>query len=57
MYTCFFLFDRKFIYKLFDKGKKILDFVVKVRVVIVEYEEFRGKSKLFYFVSVDRKLR
>ncbi|XP_023491113.2 protein GRINL1A [Equus caballus] len=49
--------NEKFIYKLPDKGKKILDSVAKVRAAIAEYEEFRGKSKLFHPVSVDRKLR
>lgn len=57
--TClfrFFPFNRKFICKLPDKGKKILDSVAKVKAAIAECE-VRGKSGLFHPVSLDCKLR
>lgn len=53
----FFAFDRKFICKLPDKGKKISDTVAKLKAAIAEREEVRGRSELFHPVSVDCKLR
>ncbi|XP_012657417.1 protein GRINL1A [Otolemur garnettii] len=49
--------NEKFICKLPDKGKKILDSVAKLKAAIAEHEEVRGKSKLFHPVSIDCKLR
>lgn len=57
MYTCSFPFDRKFICKLPDKGKKILDCVAKLKAAIAEREDVRGKSELFHPISLDCKLR
>ncbi|XP_059036604.1 protein GRINL1A [Mustela lutreola] len=48
--------NEKFICKLPDKGKKILDSVAKVKAAIAECE-VRGKSGLFHPVSLDCKLR
>uniref|UniRef100_A0A286XDM2 DNA-directed RNA polymerase II subunit GRINL1A n=1 Tax=Cavia porcellus TaxID=10141 RepID=A0A286XDM2_CAVPO len=53
----FFPFDRKFICRLPDKGKKISDTVAKLKAAIAEREEGRGRSKLFYPVSLDFELR
>ncbi|XP_023607374.1 protein GRINL1A isoform X1 [Myotis lucifugus] len=47
----------KFICKLPDNGKKIRDSVVKLRAVIAEREEVRGKSELFHPISLDCKPR
>ncbi|VCW68475.1 unnamed protein product [Gulo gulo] len=49
--------NEKFICKLPDKGKKILDSVAKLKAAIAECEEVRGKSGLFHPVSLDCKLR
>ncbi|XP_053450265.1 protein GRINL1A [Nycticebus coucang] len=49
--------NEKFICKLPDKGKKILDSVAKLKAAIAEREEVRGKSELFHPISVDCKLR
>lgn len=57
MYTCSFPFARKFICKLPDKGKKILDSVAKLKAAIAEREEVRGRSELFHPVSLDCKER
>lgn len=57
MYTCFFPLDRKFICKLPDKGRKILDSVAKLKAAIAEHEEVRRKNELFHLVSLDYKLR
>ncbi|XP_010835112.1 PREDICTED: protein GRINL1A [Bison bison bison] len=47
----------KFICKLPDKGKKISDAVTKLKAAIAEREEVRGRSELFYPVSLDCKER
>ncbi|XP_007166000.2 protein GRINL1A [Balaenoptera acutorostrata] len=47
----------KFICKLPDKGKKILDSVAKLKAAIAEREEVRGRSELFHPVSLDCKER
>lgn len=47
----------KFICKLPDKGKKISDTIAKLKSAIAEREENRGKSELFYPVSVDFEQR
>ncbi|XP_029806203.1 protein GRINL1A [Suricata suricatta] len=49
--------NEKFICKLPDKGKKILDSVAKLKAAIAEREEVRGKTELFHPVSLDCKLR
>lgn len=49
--------NEKFICKLPDKGKKILDSVAKLKAAVAEREEVRGKSELFHPVSLDCKLR
>ncbi|XP_037689787.1 protein GRINL1A isoform X1 [Choloepus didactylus] len=49
--------NEKFICKLPDKGKKILDCLAKLKAAIAEHEEFRGKSELFHPVRLDCKLR
>ncbi|XP_008579395.1 PREDICTED: protein GRINL1A [Galeopterus variegatus] len=49
--------NEKFICKLPDKGKKIFDSVAKLKAVIAECEEVRGKSELFHPVRVDCKPR
>lgn len=49
--------NEKFICKLPDKGKKILDSVAKLKAAIAEREEVMGKSELFHPVSLDCKLR
>ncbi|XP_006141846.1 myocardial zonula adherens protein isoform X2 [Tupaia chinensis] len=51
------LLPRKFICKLPDKGKKILNSIAKLKAAIAEREEVRGKSELFHPVSLDCKLR
>ncbi|EHB11067.1 Protein GRINL1A [Heterocephalus glaber] len=51
------LCNEKFICKLPDKGKKISDTAAKLKAAIAECEEDRGKSELFYPVSVDFELR
>ena len=40
-----------------DKGKKISDAVTKLKAAIAEREEVRGRSELFYPVSLDCKER
>ncbi|XP_057578473.1 protein GRINL1A [Hippopotamus amphibius kiboko] len=47
----------KFICKLPDKGKKILDSVAKLKAAIAEREDVRGRSELFHPVSLDCKER
>ncbi|XP_007111938.1 protein GRINL1A [Physeter macrocephalus] len=47
----------KFICKLPDKGKKILDSVAKLKAAIAEREEVKGRSELFHPVSLDCKER
>ncbi|XP_036124451.1 protein GRINL1A [Molossus molossus] len=49
--------NEKFICRLPDNGKKILDSVAKLKAAIAEREEVRGKSELFHPVSIDWKLR
>ncbi|XP_077604106.1 protein GRINL1A [Crocuta crocuta] len=49
--------NEKFICKLPDKGKKILDSVAKLKAAIAEHEEVRGRTELFHPVSLDCKLR
>lgn len=49
--------NEKFICKLPDKGKKISDTVAKLKAAIAEREEVRGRSELFYPVSLVCKLR
>lgn len=49
--------NEKFICKLPDRGKKILDSVAKLKAAIAESEEVRGKNELFHPVSLDCKLR
>ncbi|XP_006141847.1 DNA-directed RNA polymerase II subunit GRINL1A isoform X3 [Tupaia chinensis] len=49
--------NEKFICKLPDKGKKILNSIAKLKAAIAEREEVRGKSELFHPVSLDCKLR
>lgn len=49
--------NEKFICRLPDNGKKILDSVAKLKAAIAEREEVRGKSELFHPVSLDCKLR
>ncbi|KAF5925394.1 protein GRINL1A [Diceros bicornis minor] len=49
--------NEKFICKLPDKGKKIIDSVAKLKAALAEREEVRGKSELFHPVSLDHKLR
>lgn len=51
----FFPFNRKFICKLPDKGKKILDSFAKLKAAIAECEE--GKCGPFHPVSLDCKPR
>ncbi|XP_004687810.1 PREDICTED: protein GRINL1A [Condylura cristata] len=51
------LHNEKFICKLPDKGKKIVDTVAKLKAAIAEREEVRGKSELFHPVSLDCKLK
>lgn len=51
------LHNVKFICKLPDKGKKIIDSVAKLKVAIEEHEEVRGGSDLFHPVSLDCKQR
>ncbi|XP_023568428.1 protein GRINL1A [Octodon degus] len=48
---------KKFICKLPDKGKKILDTVAKLKAAIAEREADRGKRELFYPISLDFELR
>lgn len=54
---CFSFFHRKFICKLPDKGKKILDYVAKLKAAIAEHEKVRGKCKLFDPASLKSELR
>ncbi|XP_045643888.1 protein GRINL1A [Ursus americanus] len=49
--------NEKFICKLPDKGKKILDSFAKLKAAIAECEEVRGKRGPFHPVSLDCKLR
>lgn len=49
--------NEKFICKLPDKGKKILDTIAKLKAAIAEREEDRGKRELFYPVSLDFELK
>ncbi|XP_036296674.1 protein GRINL1A isoform X1 [Pipistrellus kuhlii] len=49
--------NEKFICRLPDNGKKILDSVVKLKAAIAEREEVRRKSELFHPISLDCKLR
>lgn len=49
--------NEKFICRLPDNGKKVLDSVAKLRAAIAECEEVRGKSELFHPVSLDYKLK
>ncbi|KAG8505232.1 DNA-directed RNA polymerase II subunit GRINL1A [Galemys pyrenaicus] len=49
--------NEKFICKLPDKGKKILDSVAKLKAAIAEREAVRGKGELFHPVSLDCKLK
>ncbi|KAM6150082.1 DNA-directed RNA polymerase II subunit GRINL1A isoform 4-T4 [Erethizon dorsatum] len=49
--------NEKFIWKLPDKGKKMSDTVAKLQAAIAEREEERGRSELFYPVSLDFELR
>nr|XP_020761819.1 protein GRINL1A isoform X2 [Odocoileus virginianus texanus] len=49
--------NEKFICKLPDKGKKISDAVAKLKAAIAEREEVRGRSELFYPVSLHCKER
>lgn len=49
--------NEKFICRLPDNGKKILDSVVKLKAAIAEREEVRGKSELFHPISLDCKPR
>ncbi|XP_014926355.2 protein GRINL1A [Acinonyx jubatus] len=49
--------NEKFICKLPDRGKKILDSFAKLKAAIAEREEVRGKTELFHPVSLDCKLR
>ncbi|KAM6201055.1 protein GRINL1A [Rhynchocyon petersi] len=49
--------NEKFICKLPDKGKKILDSVDKLRVAIASREESRGKSEAFHPARLDCKVR
>ncbi|XP_010596306.1 protein GRINL1A [Loxodonta africana] len=49
--------NEKFICKLPDKGKKILDSVAKLKVAVAEREEFRGQSQLFHPVRLDCTVR
>ncbi|XP_006894592.1 PREDICTED: DNA-directed RNA polymerase II subunit GRINL1A-like [Elephantulus edwardii] len=49
--------NEKFICKLPDKGKKIIDSVAKLKVAIAGREESTGKSELFHPVKVDSKVR
>ncbi|XP_047394522.1 protein GRINL1A [Sciurus carolinensis] len=49
--------NEKFICRLPDKGKKILDTVAKLKAAIAEREEVRGKRELFHSASLDCKLR
>nr|XP_045362231.1 myocardial zonula adherens protein isoform X1 [Camelus bactrianus] len=51
------LLPRKFICKLPDKGKKILDSVAKLKAAITEREEIQGRSGLLHPVSLDCKQR
>ena len=47
----------KFICKLPDKGRKIIDSVAKLKAAIEEHEEVRGGSDLFHPVNLDCKWR
>ncbi|XP_055986745.1 protein GRINL1A [Sorex fumeus] len=49
--------NEKFICKLPDKGKKILDHVAKLKATIAEHELVRGKSELFDPTNLDSELR
>nr|XP_002717756.1 protein GRINL1A [Oryctolagus cuniculus] len=49
--------NEKFICKLPDKGKKVIDTVAKLKAAIAGREEVRGKSELFHPVSLDCTLR
>ncbi|XP_076984142.1 protein GRINL1A isoform X2 [Tamandua tetradactyla] len=49
--------SRKFICKLPDKGKKILDCAARLKAALAEREEFRGKSELFHPVRLGCKPR
>ncbi|KAM8783291.1 protein GRINL1A [Rhynchonycteris naso] len=49
--------NEKFICRLPDNGKKIIDSVAKLKAAIAEREEVRGKSELYYPVSLDCKLK
>lgn len=40
-----------------DKGKKILDYVAKLKAAIAEHEKVRGKCKLFDPASLNSELR
>ncbi|XP_006831917.1 PREDICTED: DNA-directed RNA polymerase II subunit GRINL1A [Chrysochloris asiatica] len=51
------LLNEKFICKLPDKGKKILDSVSKLKAAIAEREEFRATSELLNPVRLDFKVR
>ena len=57
MCTCSFPFDRKFICRLPDNGKKILDSVAKLKAAIAAREEGRGGRDLFHPVSLDCRPR
>ncbi|XP_054974081.1 protein GRINL1A isoform X2 [Sorex araneus] len=49
--------NEKFICKLPDKGKKILDYVAKLKATIAEHELARGKTELFDPTNLDSELR
>ncbi|XP_007956991.1 protein GRINL1A [Orycteropus afer afer] len=49
--------NEKFICRLPDRGKKILDSVAKLKAAIAEREEFRRKSVLFHPVGLDCEVR
>ncbi|KAM5291677.1 protein GRINL1A [Ctenodactylus gundi] len=49
--------NEKFICKLPDKGKKILDTVAKLKAALAECEEVRGNNELLHPVSLDYDLR
>ncbi|XP_066132158.1 protein GRINL1A [Saccopteryx bilineata] len=49
--------NEKFICRLPDNGKKIIDSVAKLKAAIAEREEVRGKSELYHPVSLDCQLK
>ncbi|XP_045142409.1 protein GRINL1A [Echinops telfairi] len=56
-YVSSFPFDRKFICKLPDRGKKIIESVCKLKAAIAEREAIRDRSEPFRPIRVDCKVR